>query len=155
LCDHEGWVKPSVYQGLYNIFHRAVEPELFSCLRHYGIKFYAFNPIAGGFLAGGDSHERIKEGFYRSGDYFAAMGLLVPVTTKYGLTLREYALRWLVHHSLLSEEKGDAVLMGASSAAHLASNLLDLKKGPLPDEVVEALDKAWVSVKGVSWKYWF
>jgi aflatoxin B1 aldehyde reductase len=27
LCDCEGWVKPSVYQGKYNALYRAVEPE--------------------------------------------------------------------------------------------------------------------------------
>ena len=155
LCDREGWVKPSVYQGKYNALHRAVEPELFPCLRHYGIKFYAFNPIAGGFLAGGESHERNKNGSYGKEEYFTAMELLDPVIEKYGLTLRECALRWLAHHSLLAGEKGDAVLVGASSAAHLESNLVDLEKGPLPDEVVEALDRGWERVRGVSWKHWF
>jgi aflatoxin B1 aldehyde reductase len=47
LCDREGWFKPSVYQGKYTALYCAVEPELFPCLRHYGIKFYAFNPFAG------------------------------------------------------------------------------------------------------------
>lgn len=28
LCDCEGWVKPSVYQGKYNALYRAVEPEI-------------------------------------------------------------------------------------------------------------------------------
>ena len=40
----------SVYQGLYNVWHRAVESELIPCLRHYGISLYCFNPLAGGFL---------------------------------------------------------------------------------------------------------
>jgi len=71
--------------------------------------------------------------------------LLDPVIAKYGLTLRECALRWLAHHSLL---------MGASSAAHLESNLVDLEKGPLPDEVVGALDRGWERIRGLSWKHW-
>lgn len=25
ICEHNGWIKPSVYQGLYNALHRAVE----------------------------------------------------------------------------------------------------------------------------------
>jgi len=60
LCDREGWVTLSVYQGKHNALHRAVEPELFPYLRHDGIEFYAFNPIARGFMAGGKSHERNK-----------------------------------------------------------------------------------------------
>jgi len=155
LCDREGWVRPSVYQGKYNALHRAVQPELLPCLKHYGIKFYAFNPIAGGFLAGGESHERNRNGSYGTEEYFAAMELLDPVIEKHGLTLRECALRWVAHHSRLDVEKGDAVLMGASSAAHLESNLADLGKGPLPDEIVGALDRGWERVKGVSGKYFF
>ena len=108
-------------------------------MRHYGITFYAFNLIAGGFLADGELHERNKNGSYGNEEYFAAMELLDPVIEKYGLALKECALRWLAHHSLLGGEKGDAVLMGASSAAHLESNLVDLEKGPLPNEAVEAL----------------
>lgn len=34
-------------QGMYNATTRQVEPELFPCLRHYGLRFYAYNPLAG------------------------------------------------------------------------------------------------------------
>jgi aflatoxin B1 aldehyde reductase len=37
ICEQNGWIKPSVYQGLYNVWHRAVEAELIPCLRHYGL----------------------------------------------------------------------------------------------------------------------
>ena len=50
LCRANGWVQPSVYQGVYNSLHRTVEAELFPCLRHYGMSFYAYNPLAGGYL---------------------------------------------------------------------------------------------------------
>lgn len=43
-------MKPSVYQGMYNALTRDVEHELFPCLRHYKIAFYAYNPLAGGIL---------------------------------------------------------------------------------------------------------
>ena len=33
-----------MYQGIYNAIHRKVEPELFPCLRKFGIAFYEFNP---------------------------------------------------------------------------------------------------------------
>lgn len=42
IARENGWVQPTLYQGLYNGIHRAVEPELFPCLRKYGMKFYAF-----------------------------------------------------------------------------------------------------------------
>ena len=39
------------------------------------------------------------------------------------------------------------------SIGHLESNLADFEKGPLPADVVETLDEAWLSVKGVSPPY--
>lgn len=50
LCQHNGWVKPSVYQGTYNALARPIESELLPCLRRYGISFYAYSPLAGGLL---------------------------------------------------------------------------------------------------------
>jgi aflatoxin B1 aldehyde reductase len=50
ICDRNGWIKPVVYQGVYNALQRSVEPELFPALRKYGIAFFAFNPLAGGYL---------------------------------------------------------------------------------------------------------
>ncbi|KAL6904046.1 hypothetical protein GGI43DRAFT_399528 [Trichoderma evansii] len=50
ICERNSWVKPSVYQGIYNALHPAIEPELLLCLRHYGIALYTFQPLAGGFL---------------------------------------------------------------------------------------------------------
>lgn len=50
ICIKNDWVRPSVYQGVYNALHRTVENELFPCLRHYGMGFYAYNPLAGGYL---------------------------------------------------------------------------------------------------------
>jgi aflatoxin B1 aldehyde reductase len=43
LCRQNGWIQPTVYQGIYNAIHRGVEPELFPCLRKFGLSFYCFN----------------------------------------------------------------------------------------------------------------
>jgi aflatoxin B1 aldehyde reductase len=50
ICIKNDWIRPIVYQGVYNALHRSVEPELFPCLRHYNMGFYAYNPLAGGYL---------------------------------------------------------------------------------------------------------
>ncbi|KAL8640694.1 MAG: hypothetical protein Q9228_002420, partial [Teloschistes exilis] len=42
---------PTVYQGCYNAVARHAESDLFPVLRELGINFYAYSPIAGGFLA--------------------------------------------------------------------------------------------------------
>lgn len=168
-CRLNGWKQPDVYQGVYNAFHRTVEPELFACLRHYGISFYAYNPLAGGYLT--DRYHRDTEAFesgsrfdpgrfqgqafrkrYWNDAYFDALDGLRSVAGRYRLTEAECALRWLRHHSLLNDT--DAIIVGASSVEHLEANLLDLEKGELPDEVVDALNNGWDSCKGVAFNYW-
>lgn len=130
LCSAHGWVKPSVYQGVYNALHRTVEAELFPCLRHYDIGFYAYNPLGGGFFTGGFSMEgevekgsrfdpaRLQGQAYRAryfrDEYFQAMDDIKPVADKHGLTLAEVALRWMTHHSKLGKVYNDAILIGAS-----------------------------------------
>jgi len=52
LCKDKGWVLPTVYQGVYNAIVRGAEPELLPALKTYGIRFYCYNPLAGGLLTG-------------------------------------------------------------------------------------------------------
>ena len=44
--------------------------------------------------------------------------------------------------------------MGVSKVEHLRENLSYLESGPLPDEVVKALDAAWVVAKAETANYW-
>eukprot|EP00751_Fragilariopsis_kerguelensis_P024401 CAMPEP_0170876026 /NCGR_PEP_ID=MMETSP0734-20130129/29347_1 /TAXON_ID=186038 /ORGANISM="Fragilariopsis kerguelensis, Strain L26-C5" /LENGTH=383 /DNA_ID=CAMNT_0011257785 /DNA_START=13 /DNA_END=1164 /DNA_ORIENTATION=+ len=46
------YILPTVYQGMYNAITRQVETELFPALRKLDMKFYAYNPLAGGMLSG-------------------------------------------------------------------------------------------------------
>ena len=171
ICIKNNWIKPTVYQGIYNALHRAVEPELLPCLRHYGISLYAFQPLAGGFLTGKFhcNQEQFEEGSrfdpkrkqgqlhhgrYWNEDYFEALDIIRPVIQKHGLTETEVALRWETHHSVLKRELKDALIVGASSPGHLEGNLVDLEKGPLPGDVVEALDAGWGIVRRIQFKYW-
>ncbi|KAH8817736.1 aflatoxin B1-aldehyde reductase [Flagelloscypha sp. PMI_526] len=52
ICRAKGWITPAVYEGIYNPIDRTVETELIPCLRHFGIHFAAYCPLAGGFLVG-------------------------------------------------------------------------------------------------------
>jgi len=45
--------------GMYNAITRDVERELMPCLRKLGMRFYAYNPLAGGMLAGVYSKEKV------------------------------------------------------------------------------------------------
>ena len=52
ICDRHSWVKPTVYEGLYNPLSRKAETELNNCLNNFGMRFCAFNPMCGGLLTG-------------------------------------------------------------------------------------------------------
>jgi len=171
ICKTNGYIQPTVYQGIYNAIHRTIEPELIPCLRKFGLSFYAFNPLGGGFFTGrytslddkteagsrfdpekGQGRNYRKR--YWNEHYFNALSKISAVAEKHGLTLAEVAIRWISHHSQLKKEYGDAVLIGASSLNHIEQNLIDFEKGPLPEEVVKVLDEAWQSVKAHATNYW-
>ncbi|THH08200.1 hypothetical protein EW145_g2860 [Phellinidium pouzarii] len=150
--------------------NRNVESELFPCMRKFGISFYEFNPLGGGFFTGrySKSTDYVEEGTrfdptkfqgqgyrkrYWNEPHFKALEIIRNASEKAGLTMAEVALRWVTHHSLMKREFGDSILIGASSLNHIEQNLVDLEKGPLPDEVVKALDEAWLVVKPYSANY--
>ncbi|CAF1049522.1 unnamed protein product [Adineta steineri] len=172
ICISHKWIRPTIYQGMYNVLTRALEEELEPCCRHYGINILVYNPLAGGVLSGryASSSEDPKEGRFSEAHgktmvktyrdryfneaYFEAINHLTPVIEKYNLTLLETAFRWLVHHSKLHAFDGDGIIIGASSIEQLKSNLENLSKGPLPDEVVQALNDACKITRGVAPTYW-
>lgn len=46
ICEAEGLVKPSVYEGHYNAVFRSGEQELFPLLRKHGISFWAYRYVS-------------------------------------------------------------------------------------------------------------
>ncbi|KAL5488390.1 hypothetical protein ACEPAI_6498 [Sanghuangporus weigelae] len=170
ICRERGYVQPTAYQGVYNAILRSVEPELFPCLRKFGLSFYGFNALAGGFFTGRytgpdakvekgarfDSDRKVGQMYrkrYWNEPHFHALETVKEAADKHGLTLAEVALRWVSHHSLMKREFGDSILIGASSLKHIEQNLDDLDKGPLPEDVVKALDEAWLIVKPYAANY--
>jgi len=155
LCKERGWPKPSVYQGMYNGLSRKPENELFPALRKLGMRFYAFNPLAGGMLTG--KHiaysESPKSGRfarlqsyrnrYWKKPYFDAVRILTSACRDAGIEPAEAAFRWLASHSHLDVAAGDGILVGASSMKQLDQNLAAVEKGPLPETVVDAFSAAW------------
>ncbi|TVY50884.1 Aflatoxin B1 aldehyde reductase member 3 [Lachnellula cervina] len=162
ICERNGWVKPVVYQGVYNALHRGVEPELFPCLRTGGYltsRYTRDMQSAGVEVEEGSRFDpKSKQGqSYRSRywheEYFDALDILRPVAKKHGLSEAECALRWMTNHSQLKRVFGDAVIIGASKTEQLEENLINLEKGPLAEDVVKALDEGWETVRGVCAPY--
>ncbi|KAH7882415.1 NADP-dependent oxidoreductase domain-containing protein [Phlebopus sp. FC_14] len=168
IATTNNWVKPTVYQGMYNAIGRSIEVELLPCLRHFGIKFFAYSPLAGGLLAGkmltvDDIANRAGGRWDPKVSHFAPSLLakyapMLPAVRelkenldKYGLSLPEAAQRWLQHHSEL--RPGDAIIIGAASADQLKKNIFDCEGGPLCDKVVQIIERAWLGVKAVAPHY--
>lgn len=155
LCEQHGFVKPTVYQGMYNAFTRDVERELLLCLKNFDIAFYVYNPLAGGMLTG--KHQSVSDApsegrfsgnaeyvsRYWKADYFHALDAFRSACGNENINPASAALRWLVHYSDLDNSKGDAIILGASSMSHFESNLEALNSGELPESIINALDNGW------------
>jgi aflatoxin B1 aldehyde reductase len=132
-----------------------------------------YNPLAGGLFSGKIKSADIvpdegrfantaknvgsmyRERYFKKAT-FDALQIVEKAAQKHDLTLLEIALRWTIHHSALKTDvKGgnDGVIIGVSSFKQLESNLADLEKGPLPEDVVEALDEAWLVAKATGPTY--
>jgi aflatoxin B1 aldehyde reductase len=157
ICADNRWVRPTVYQGLYNAVSRRAEDELLPDLAEAGIRFHAYNPLAGGAFAPSFESRRAEPGsrwdpdlpqgqLYRSlylhPAYLAALDAMREACAQAGISPVTAALRWLVHHSALRGEAGDGIILGASSPAHLTENLAAVTEGPLPGTVLGAIDAA-------------
>ena len=165
ICDSRGWVKPTVFQGIYNPLTRKAETELNACLNHFGMRFYAYNPLAGGLLTGRYGHYEDAptdgrfthrpnyQGRYWKKSFFEAVDLIRKAGEKYGINTIEATYRWLAFHSMLDGSRGDAILIGASKLGHLQQNMDTLKAGPLPEEMVQAFEQAWAVTKADSPEY--
>ena len=165
ICDSRGWVKPTVFQGIYNPLTRKAETELNACLNHFGMRFYAYNPLAGGLLTGRYghfedaptdgrfTHRPNYQGRYWKKTFFEAVDLIRKAGEKYGINTIEATYRWLAFHSMLDGSRGDAILIGASKLGHLQQNMDTLKAGPLPEEMVQTFEQAWTITKADSPEY--
>lgn len=51
-CKSRGMVRPTVYQGMYNVITRDMEREIVPVAREFGLRLYMYNPLAGGLLSG-------------------------------------------------------------------------------------------------------
>ncbi|KAI2605631.1 Aldo/keto reductase [Hypoxylon sp. NC1633] len=169
-CQHHGWVRPTVYQAIYNCLFRTIEGELIPTCRRYGIAIDIYSPTGGGFLLGRitSKDDDPKEGRYAAGPFqhltrgryfregiIEGALLIREAAESRGLNPLEVAMRWLVHHSQLQVKDGrDGIVIGFSNLQQLRDNLDYLEQGPLDDELLEILERAWRVSKGDMETYW-
>jgi aflatoxin B1 aldehyde reductase len=161
IAKAKGYPLPTVYQGNYSAVARVSETLLFPTLRKLGISFYAYSPIAGGFLAktreqveGG--HGRFDESttlgqlygsLYKRSSLLDALDIWNKIADDYGVSKAELAYRWVAYHSILSGERGDGIIFGAHKLAQLSQTVDYLRAGALPDTIVERIDRLWDGIK--------
>ena len=164
-CQRQGYVLPSVYQGVYNALNRTAEYELIPVLRNYGISYYTHGSLASGFLTG--KYKRgipPKEGIDRFAqkrrvaqyearylgrkEMFDALETITAAANAAGISsLLEATIRWTRYHSAADGALGDAILVGVSRLEQLTPIMDAMDQGPLPISVVEAFEIAGDFVK--------
>ncbi|KAK5046084.1 hypothetical protein LTR84_008541 [Exophiala bonariae] len=173
ICKSQSLPLPHCYQGHYNALTRHAESRLLPTLRKHGIAFYAYSPGAGGSFgappsptstttaatrddstAGGsrilldNPVGAIMREFYGNDAQQRAIARVRALAEKHDIASgHEVALRWVQHHSALDASKGDGMTVAASSVAQLEKTLTGLERGPLPEEVVRAMEEAWEASK--------
>ena len=172
-CVARGWVRPTVYQAVYNCLQRGIEAELLPACRRYGLDVVVYSPIAGGLMAlateaaaavpaevpaeGRFSNNFLngwaRERYFRDST-LRAVGELQAAADRAGIGAVEVALRWLAHHSALNLKDGDGVIIGVSKLEHVTSNIDCLEKGPLPAELADAVDRVYATAKPDEAPYW-
>ena len=160
----KGFVLPSVFQGNYSPVTRKQEQDLFPLLRELNMAFYAYSPMAGGFLAKTKQSllDGVKDGRFaepKSGlgsmyrDMYLKPVMLdaleewVIAAKEEGVSQAELAYRWVSFHSPLKRENGDAIIIGARTTEQAVETIQGLKKGPLKESVIKKIDEVWGKVK--------
>lgn len=161
ISKKNGYPLPSVYQGNYSAVARIGEELLFPTLRKLGIKFYAYSPIAGGFLAktrdqveGGhgrfDSSTMLGQlygALYNKSALLDGLDIWNKISTDFNISRAELAYRWIAHHSVLSKDHNDGIIFGAHKLEQIKQTIGYLRAGPLPADAVKQIEGLWDIIK--------
>jgi aflatoxin B1 aldehyde reductase len=168
ICKRRGWKMggPKVYQGNYSAFARHMEEELLPELRRLGVAFYAYSPLAGGFLARKGATEFQGDGggrFAKEGQgamtlyqrmYSDRPGLVkaleewAKVAEEEGCeSPAELGYRWIAWNSALDSGLGDKIVVGASKVEQVHQVAGWISKGQLRDSTVSKINQIWEVIK--------
>ncbi|KAF2448661.1 aflatoxin B1 aldehyde reductase-like protein [Karstenula rhodostoma CBS 690.94] len=161
ICDENGWQKPRYYQGSYSLITRGMETKLLPILRSAGMHFNGYQPLAAGFLTGkfvnndytGTRFDpaspvgNIMQKMFSGDQLIVAMKKFEAAVQEKGLTSREVAIRWLMHHSVLNDE--DGIILGASRIEQVHETIALTKKGPLEDVILVLAEELWLDMKSL------
>ncbi|KAL1895681.1 hypothetical protein Sste5346_005152 [Sporothrix stenoceras] len=171
ICNKHNFIKPALVQGMYNALRREAEDELLPLLRRHGCAFYAYSPLAGGFLTGKvtaarDAPQNNNQGGLERTRWQGASAFpaylkiydtpamhdavrrlqMVCAAADPPMTTQEASMRWLLNHSALTDAK-DAVIFGAKTVEQIRANVAEMKRGPLPEAVREVVEGLWATTR--------
>ncbi len=159
-AEAAGAPRPVVAQNVYSALARRIEDEWLECGAVHGIATMAYNPLAGGLLARRPSTEGTGARFsgsvlaemysqrYLSDQVLSAVEAFAAVAEEAGIPQAEMALRWVA-----GAEGVNSLLLGASRVSQLEANIAAVAKGPLPEDVLTAIDEATAAIRGFQPKY--
>lgn len=163
FAKSKGYVLPTVYQGNYNPVARHYDKILFPLLRELKIAFYAYSPLAGGFLVkdaetlrkgGGvgrwDPNGRVGELYHHQYNrplLVEALSEWESIANDAGISKAALAYRWVAYNSTLKSEYGDGIIIGASRHQQLLETLRAIEDGPLEASIAKKIDRVWDLVK--------
>lgn len=128
---------PTVFQGNYNPVSRHYDKTLFPLLRELNIAFYAYSPLAGGFLVKDaqtlstglgqgrwDPSSRIGKLYndrYSKPSLLEALSEWAAIASEARVSKAVLAYRWVMYNSELSTKYGDGIIVRISEA-HVSSS---------------------------------
>jgi aryl-alcohol dehydrogenase-like predicted oxidoreductase len=162
VAKENGYVLPTVFQSNYSAVARRQEKEVLPLLHKHGIAFYAYSPIAGGFLAktpeqlaqGGEGRwdpksffGQMYHGLYNKPSMIKALGEFGAIAKDAGISQAELAYRWLAFNSALQGDLGDGLVIGPKNKTQLLEIVETIRKGPLSEEIGVRVDALWKDVE--------
>jgi aflatoxin B1 aldehyde reductase len=160
ISKERGWVQPTVYQGMYSAITRRCEEDLLPVLRKYGICFYAWSPLAGGFLTKTPESAltkgrlsdtgpigQLSNKVYNKPAYLDALKVWGNVAAAEGISRAELGLRWITYASELKAELGDGIVVGSKTHEQMKQTVVWVRNGPLSAEALKRIQVMWDSVR--------
>lgn len=151
------YVLPTIYQVSYGLASRRNATTLFPVLRGLNIAIQVYGCLGSGFLSrtpeqirNGEGHfdpstilGKILQDIYGKPSYLDFLGKYNALAKEAGVSRAALAYRWVCWHGGLDFQRGDQVLVGASSKEQLRETVESIGQGRLAEWVARRLDGMW------------
>tara|TARA_E500000178_G_C17017511_1_gene753774 strand:+ start:1314 stop:2267 length:954 start_codon:yes stop_codon:yes gene_type:complete len=160
ICEENGYVLPTYYQGMYNLLCRKVE-EIFPILRKKNINFWGYNPLAGGLLTGkyiGKKINDLEDSRFKDNKIYQnifyqheLLDAVEKINFNCNESLLNHSLSWYKQNKFL--EANDGLIIGVSNIDQLNKNINILNKNIISN--YDFTDKIYNIIKNKSPNYYY